>query len=133
MAINIQATVGEHKYASGGALLTSGAVSTILGPTRVDRFFNRTFQVLNFGQETLSVHVDINLDQHGSEAHMGSAGAVAASPPNPNLWSTVASVSVSGGTVGTVTTTTPSTWTRLSATASLSTTTASGYLLAGAV
>jgi hypothetical protein len=125
----IKATVGESRYVQGGALLTSGVKSIILGPVRADQFWNRGFAVQNFGQETLNVRIECNFDQHGNEAHQGSAGGVAAVAPNPSYWVDLplAAMSVLAGSGAVAQTNIPSPWVRMVATPALASTTASGY------
>jgi hypothetical protein len=127
--INIQSTVGEFRFVSGGALLTSGVKSVILGPIRADRFWNRGFQVFNFGAETLNARVEVSYDQHGNEAHMGSQGAVGAVAPNPAYWVDVplAAMTVLAGSGQIAQTNIPSPWVRLVATPTLASTVCSGY------
>jgi hypothetical protein len=129
MAITIQPTVGEFRFVQGGALLTSGQKSTILGPVRADRFWNRGFAVQNFGAEQLNVRVEVSFDQHGNEAHMGSAGAVPAAAPNPAYWIDVpaAAMTCLAGSGAVAQANIPSPWVRMVATPTLASTVASGY------
>jgi hypothetical protein len=122
-------TVGEFKFVSGGAFLTSGVKSTILGPVRADRFWNRGFAVQNLGAEQLNVRIEINFDQHGNEPHMGSQGAVGAVAPNPSYWVDVpgAAMTVLAGSGQIAQTNVPSPWSRMVATPTLSSTTCSGF------
>jgi hypothetical protein len=100
-----------------------------LGPIRTDRFFNRTFQVQNYGAEQLNVRIEINLDQHGWEAHQGSAGSVAAVAPNAAYWVDVpsAAMTVVAGSGQVVSIILPSPWVRMVATPTLASTSCSGF------
>jgi hypothetical protein len=129
MSFSVKSTVGEFKFVQGGALLTSGVKSIILGPVRADRFWNRGYQVFNFGAETLNARIEVSFDQHGTEAHQGSAGFVAAVAPNPAYWVDVpaAAMTVLAGSGAIAQTNIPSPWVRIVAQPTLASTTVSGY------
>jgi len=121
-------TAPASKYAAEGAVCASGQKTTILGPTRVDPYFNRTFSAFNHSTGPLTVNVECNLDSHGSPAGLYAQGAQAAVPPNPAYWVSTASMTVAASGVGLVTDTTPSLWVRLTTVATLPNTTVSGFM-----
>lgn len=121
-------TVSATKFAMEGAVCVSGVKTTILGPTRVDPYFDKSFSAFNHSAAPLTVNIEVNLDPHGSTAGQFVAGSQAAIPPNPAYWSSVGSMVVPASGVAFTTDKTPALWVRLTTVATLGGTTVSGFM-----
>ncbi len=131
MGLGVSETTPSVRQAEKGLLLTSGVLNVILGPIRVDWYFNKGFGVFNHGTAALTVNVDINHDHlHGNEPYLGTNGAQAAVDPNPAYWVTAASMTVAASGSAATTSTSPCPWVRLSCTPTLPNQTVSGFMTA---
>lgn len=129
-----QITPGQ-RAARGGVVLASGVQTVVAGPFRVDPYTHKSCVLLNQGNSNASItgFVQLNLDENGNEARLGSQGQLSAVAPCAALWvSSGSMVSVPPGAAALVVLTIPASWVQIVATSSLANQTASGYVLASA-